>query len=75
MPPIVERRIDGDLLRAHRISQHLSPSEVADGIVSRPFYHRLESGERGASPKTARALAYRLGVPLDMITVPISDAA
>lgn len=68
MSPSPTRKIDPERLTAARVEQDLMACEVADGIVSRSFYGRLERGEKGASPRVARLLARRLGVELDQIT-------
>lgn len=80
-PPRPLRRIDGRALRAAREQRGLKKSQVADPAgLTRPFYGRLEKGERHTSKfETVATLAAVLGVSVEQITRPVvvhdTDAA
>ena len=69
-----QRRINGPVLRAIRERRGLRSSQVADAIgVSRPFYLRLERGDRiSHKPETAARISEVLKVSANRFTVPVA---
>jgi len=63
------------VLRTIRLSADLTLEDVAQAAsISVPGYYQIESGQRSAPANVANAIAARLGVPLDIIFMPVNFA-
>jgi transcriptional regulator with XRE-family HTH domain len=70
------RRLNGAAVKAIRESLGINASTIAKDIgVSRGYYSRLESGDRSGTPQTMKAIADRLKVQLDAVTIKGDDEA
>ena len=68
------RRINGEAVRALRIAYGVGLRELASAIGKSPGHvTRIEQGHRTTTPTAKRAIANRLGVPLDAITYIVED--
>lgn len=69
-----QRRAHGPAIRAIREALGISVNKCAVDVgVSVPYLSRLERGERNPTDAVVTALANRLGVSVDAITVPSNE--
>ncbi|WP_380282910.1 helix-turn-helix domain-containing protein [Kitasatospora purpeofusca] len=64
----------GERLRELRLERGLSQQQLAGDGISSGYLSRLESGARPPTPKAAKYLASRLGVPLAEFRPPRADS-
>jgi transcriptional regulator with XRE-family HTH domain len=70
----MHRRLNGAAVKALRQAIGISLRKLASEIDRNPgFLSRLERDMETASPTTMRAIATRLGVPLDAITYVVAE--
>lgn len=70
------RRVNGGTVRALREALGIKHADFARDVrVSTGYLSNIEQGRKQPSPAVTKRLADRLGVGMDAITYPVSDAA
>lgn len=70
------RMTNGPAIRALRDAVGIKHGKFAvDCLISPGYLTNIETGRKQPSPEVARRIADRLGVELDAITYPVSEAA
>jgi len=74
--PMAQRRVNGAAVRALREAVGIKHGVFAvDCDISPGYLTNIEKGRKQPAPDVARALAARLGVPLDAITYVVDEVA